>query len=161
MSVVCWRILCCICCCRPSQVCQDPVEVSDGSSDDAHMTCKIQGRPCCIGIQGECIITTREHCKFLRGYFHQENTLCAQVLYQPMSLSIWENLAETAYRWKKTCRESFLWWIIFVAWIWESLLTVLLNECVRKLCGILMSDFITLHLFSAAVIVNLLIYYYY
>jgi len=62
------------------QVCQDPVEILDGSPVDVHMTCKIQGRPCCIGIQGECIITTREHCEFLRGYFHQEKTLCAQVV---------------------------------------------------------------------------------
>ena len=44
-----------------------------------HMTCEITGRPCCVGIQGECIVTTHEHCKFLRGYFHKEAYLCSQV----------------------------------------------------------------------------------
>ena len=43
------------------------------------MTCEIRGRPCCYGIQGECKITTREHCDFLRGYFHEDATLCSQV----------------------------------------------------------------------------------
>ena len=46
---------------------------------DDHMTCMVTGHPCCIGIQGECQITTREHCTFLRGYFHEEAALCSQV----------------------------------------------------------------------------------
>ncbi|XP_013408929.1 inactive rhomboid protein 1-like, partial [Lingula anatina] len=44
-----------------------------------HMTCEIRGRPCCIGIQGECIITTPEHCAFRKGYYHKEAALCSQV----------------------------------------------------------------------------------
>lgn len=44
-----------------------------------HMTCDILGRPCCVGIEGLCIITTPEHCKFLRGYFHEDAFLCSQV----------------------------------------------------------------------------------
>jgi len=47
--------------------------------DDPHMTCDIAGRPCCFGIQGECLITTRDYCTFLRGYFHEEANLCSQV----------------------------------------------------------------------------------
>ena len=43
------------------------------------MTCEIIGRPCCIGVQGECIITTREHCDLRKGYFHDNAHLCAQV----------------------------------------------------------------------------------
>ena len=50
-----------------------------GAGAPEHMKCNIAGRPCCNGIQGECVITTREHCAFVRGYFHEEATLCAQI----------------------------------------------------------------------------------
>jgi membrane associated rhomboid family serine protease len=43
------------------------------------MYCELIGRPCCVGIQGECLITTLEHCKTLRGYFHSDANLCTQV----------------------------------------------------------------------------------
>lgn len=46
---------------------------------DRHMSCDLLGRPCCHGIQGECMITTREHCDFLSGYYHDEAFLCSQV----------------------------------------------------------------------------------
>lgn len=52
---------------------------SQGSSQDRHMSCEILGRPCCHGIQGECFITTYEHCELLRGFFHDEAFLCSQV----------------------------------------------------------------------------------
>ncbi|XP_051996355.1 inactive rhomboid protein 2-like isoform X1 [Xyrauchen texanus] len=44
-----------------------------------HMDCTIKGRPCCIGTKGRCEITTRDFCHFMRGYFHEEATLCSQV----------------------------------------------------------------------------------
>ena len=44
-----------------------------------HMSCEVVGRPCCIGIYGQCRITTSQHCQFLRGTFHPEATLCSQV----------------------------------------------------------------------------------
>ncbi|XP_028905281.1 inactive rhomboid protein 1 [Ornithorhynchus anatinus] len=44
-----------------------------------HMDCTITGRPCCIGTKGRCEITSREYCDFMRGYFHEEATLCSQV----------------------------------------------------------------------------------
>ncbi|RWS27945.1 inactive rhomboid protein 1-like protein [Leptotrombidium deliense] len=44
-----------------------------------HMACELIGRPCCMGIYGECQITTREHCDFVKGFFHEEATLCSQV----------------------------------------------------------------------------------
>ncbi|KAF2361717.1 Peptidase S54 rhomboid domain [Trinorchestia longiramus] len=44
-----------------------------------HMACEVIGHPCCIGIHGECRISTREYCNFVRGYFHEEATLCSQV----------------------------------------------------------------------------------
>ncbi|XP_049758820.1 inactive rhomboid protein 1 isoform X9 [Elephas maximus indicus] len=43
-----------------------------------HMDCAITGRPCCIGTKGRCEITSREYCDFMRGYFHEEATLCSQ-----------------------------------------------------------------------------------
>ncbi|XP_052262483.1 inactive rhomboid protein 1-like isoform X2 [Dreissena polymorpha] len=51
----------------------------EAQKDDIHMMCNITGRPCCHGIQGECMITTREHCDFVRGYFHDDAFLCSQV----------------------------------------------------------------------------------
>uniref|UniRef100_A0A0P5Q7N8 Rhomboid 5 (RHBDF2), mRNA protein n=1 Tax=Daphnia magna TaxID=35525 RepID=A0A0P5Q7N8_9CRUS len=44
-----------------------------------HMVCEVIGHPCCIGIHGECRIATREYCDFVKGYFHQEASLCSQV----------------------------------------------------------------------------------
>ncbi|KAG5832172.1 hypothetical protein ANANG_G00288280 [Anguilla anguilla] len=44
-----------------------------------HMDCALTGRPCCIGTKGRCEITSREYCDFMKGYFHEEATLCSQV----------------------------------------------------------------------------------
>ncbi|XP_066519947.1 inactive rhomboid protein 1 isoform X3 [Hoplias malabaricus] len=44
-----------------------------------HVDCVITGRPCCIGTKGRCEITSREYCDFMKGYFHEEATLCSQV----------------------------------------------------------------------------------
>ncbi|XP_052863334.1 inactive rhomboid protein 1-like [Anopheles cruzii] len=44
-----------------------------------HMVCEVIGHPCCIGVYGECRITTREYCDFVNGYFHEEASLCSQV----------------------------------------------------------------------------------
>uniref|UniRef100_A0A673K047 Inactive rhomboid protein n=1 Tax=Sinocyclocheilus rhinocerous TaxID=307959 RepID=A0A673K047_9TELE len=44
-----------------------------------HIDCVITGRPCCIGTKGRCEITSREYCNFMKGYFHEEATLCSQV----------------------------------------------------------------------------------
>lgn len=47
-----------------------------------HMVCEVIGHPCCIGIHGQCRITTKEYCDFVRGHFHEEASLCAQVRLQ-------------------------------------------------------------------------------
>ena len=44
-----------------------------------HMVCEILGHPCCIGIRGQCKITTDEYCEFVGGTFHEEAALCSQV----------------------------------------------------------------------------------
>ncbi|XP_054166513.1 inactive rhomboid protein 1-like [Oppia nitens] len=46
---------------------------------EKHMNCELIARPCCLGIYGECHITTREYCNFIKGRFHEEATLCSQV----------------------------------------------------------------------------------
>ena len=65
------------------QFCEDTSQPASNTSfvsgDDRHMTCEISGRPCCHGIQGECMITTRDHCTFMRGYYHEDKFLCSQV----------------------------------------------------------------------------------
>ncbi|PAA93397.1 hypothetical protein BOX15_Mlig002122g2, partial [Macrostomum lignano] len=56
--------------------------ISTSSSIDAevkHLTCPVSAAPCCVGIKGECVLTTTERCKFLRGRFHPEVRLCSQV----------------------------------------------------------------------------------
>ncbi|KAH8406407.1 hypothetical protein KR222_000125, partial [Zaprionus bogoriensis] len=44
-----------------------------------HMVCEVIGHPCCMGLYGECRITTREYCDFVNGYFHEEASLCSQI----------------------------------------------------------------------------------
>jgi membrane associated rhomboid family serine protease len=48
-------------------------------SSDTHMKCEIRGRPCCIQLHGQCRITTKEYCDFVKGYYHENATLCSQV----------------------------------------------------------------------------------
>ena len=63
-----------------SQICLDsstPPPNSNGTNE--HLTCAITGRPCCVGIQALCVITTRENCDFLEGNFHEDAFLCSPV----------------------------------------------------------------------------------
>ncbi|VDN07201.1 unnamed protein product [Thelazia callipaeda] len=48
--------------------------------NEKHMQCEITGRPCCIQLHGQCRITTRDYCDFVNGYFHENATLCSQVI---------------------------------------------------------------------------------
>lgn len=58
-----------------------PTKKAGGAKDKIaeHMVCEVIGHPCCIGIHGQCRITTREYCDFVRGTFHEEASLCSQV----------------------------------------------------------------------------------
>ncbi|XP_022256774.1 inactive rhomboid protein 1-like [Limulus polyphemus] len=58
-------------------ICRRPVHGENEA--DAHMACELIGRPCCVGIYGECRITTKEYCDFVKGFFHEEAALCSQV----------------------------------------------------------------------------------
>ena len=48
---------------------------------DYHDDLQVIGHPCCIGIRGQCQITTKEFCDFVQGVFHDEAALCSQVLF--------------------------------------------------------------------------------
>jgi len=48
-------------------------------SSDKHMKCEVTARPCCIELQGECVIISQEECEFREGFFHENDTLCSQV----------------------------------------------------------------------------------
>lgn len=60
-------------------ICETTSKPNTTDRQNRHMSCKITGRPCCFGIQGECMITTREHCDFIKGFFHEDKYLCSQV----------------------------------------------------------------------------------
>ena len=60
------------------QLCLNHTAVED-TPENYHMTCEVLGRPCCTGIRGECVISTREYCDYVNGFFHQDATLCSQV----------------------------------------------------------------------------------
>lgn len=69
---------------------------SNENASEPHLTCEITSRPCCFGIQANCIISTREQCDFLQGRFHQDAFLCSQV---PLSFStVYEHMIRV-YRW--------------------------------------------------------------
>lgn len=60
-------------------ICRNTTKPDNKTKTDRHMSCEVVGHPCCVGIRGKCIITTREHCDFLRGYFHEDAFICSQV----------------------------------------------------------------------------------
>ncbi|KAL5467643.1 hypothetical protein EMCRGX_G031904 [Ephydatia muelleri] len=56
-------------------ICSQAVNVSTPS----YLSCELTGRPCCVGLQAKCLLTTLEHCSFLGGHYHSEAFLCSQV----------------------------------------------------------------------------------
>ncbi|KAK0410306.1 hypothetical protein QR680_005056 [Steinernema hermaphroditum] len=64
----------------PDDITQWPICLKNSSTEGIpHMNCEVTGRPCCIQMQGQCRITTREYCEFVNGYYHEEALLCSQV----------------------------------------------------------------------------------
>jgi hypothetical protein len=61
------------------------IESIEGQTAE-HMICEVIGHPCCIGIRGQCKITTKEYCMFVGGTFHEEAALCSQVSFLTCSL---------------------------------------------------------------------------
>ncbi|RXG72692.1 Inactive rhomboid protein 1 [Armadillidium vulgare] len=89
-------------------ICKKRVAVSAVRKINAaeHMACEVIGHPCCIGIHGECSITTREYCNFVRGYFHEEATLCSQFSSPPTFCGL-GSVSLQLSRTKKNCPITF------------------------------------------------------
>ena len=68
-----------------------------------HMICEIIGHPCCIGIRGQCQITTREYCMFVGGKFHEEAALCSQVGFCPSLIPPCFSRVQVITRYANTC----------------------------------------------------------
>ena len=39
----------------------------------------ILARPCCVGVVGDCVLTSNDDCRRRRGIFHPRAHLCSQV----------------------------------------------------------------------------------
>lgn len=72
------------------------------SSTAEHLSCRVTGRPCCIGLQAQCIIASQEQCNFLEGYFHGDAFLCSQVKYKGSFIVIIKDFLGELF-------ERFLW----------------------------------------------------
>ncbi|KAH8869843.1 Inactive rhomboid protein 1 [Schistosoma japonicum] len=60
-------------------ICELPGSVPNMGGYAPHMECHVTGHPCCLGLKGECIMTTQEHCDFVRGFYYPNAALCSQV----------------------------------------------------------------------------------
>ncbi|VDP82689.1 unnamed protein product [Echinostoma caproni] len=60
-------------------VCEHSRKLSLNEAEARHMTCEVTARPCCLGIRGGCILTTKEHCDFVHGTYNEKAALCSQV----------------------------------------------------------------------------------
>ncbi|CAF4828612.1 unnamed protein product, partial [Rotaria magnacalcarata] len=58
---------------------QDYSRISNNISLYPHMQCTNIVRPCCTGVLGDCILTSRDDCRRRRGIFHARAHLCSQV----------------------------------------------------------------------------------
>lgn len=93
-----------------------------------HMVCEVIGHPCCIGIHGMCRITTKEYCDFVRGYFHEEASLCSQV-------SCLDDVCGMIPFYSPEVPDQFyrLWTSLFLhAGIFQLLVTLLIQYCLMR-----------------------------
>ncbi|CAF0761544.1 unnamed protein product [Adineta steineri] len=58
---------------------QDHHRIANNISLYPHMQCINIVRPCCTGVLGDCILTSKDDCRDRRGIFHQRAHLCSQV----------------------------------------------------------------------------------
>ncbi|CAF3379504.1 unnamed protein product [Rotaria sp. Silwood1] len=58
---------------------QDYNRISNNISLYPHMQCTNIARPCCTGVLGDCLLTSRDDCRRRRGIFHPRAHLCSQV----------------------------------------------------------------------------------
>ncbi|CAF1593871.1 unnamed protein product [Rotaria magnacalcarata] len=58
---------------------QDYSRIVNNMSLYPHIQCKNIARPCCTGILGDCILTSRDDCHRRRGTYHPRAHLCSQI----------------------------------------------------------------------------------
>ncbi|CAF0878469.1 unnamed protein product [Rotaria sp. Silwood1] len=58
---------------------QDNSRIANNISLYPHMQCTNIARPCCTGVLGDCILTSRDDCRRRRGIYHPRAHLCSQV----------------------------------------------------------------------------------
>ncbi|CAF0723463.1 unnamed protein product [Rotaria sordida] len=58
---------------------QDRSRIANNISLYPHMQCTNIARPCCTGVLGDCILTSRDDCHRRRGVYHPRAHLCSQV----------------------------------------------------------------------------------
>lgn len=49
---------------------------------------RLLARPCCTGILGDCILTSKEDCLRRRGFFHPRAHLCSQVIINSLTIHL-------------------------------------------------------------------------
>lgn len=60
-------------------ICLEVEDSNVNNSQTSFLNCNPIGRPCCLGIQAQCMIATQDACQFMGGKYHPEATLCAQI----------------------------------------------------------------------------------
>ncbi|CAF2535717.1 unnamed protein product [Rotaria sp. Silwood2] len=58
---------------------QDYSRIANNISLYPHMQCTNIARPCCTGVLGDCILTSRDDCRRRRGIYHARAHLCSQI----------------------------------------------------------------------------------
>ncbi|CAF0876985.1 unnamed protein product [Adineta ricciae] len=58
---------------------QDHSRIAGNASLYPHMQCINLARPCCTGVLGSCLLTSKDDCQRRRGIFHPRAHLCSQV----------------------------------------------------------------------------------
>ena len=104
----------------------ETLEASGHGHAAEHMVCEVIGHPCCIGIRGQCKITTPEYCMFVGGSFHEEAALCSQVIIiWPLKISIIICVVLLIVREKGKVFSEKVYYIIFQV------------SCLDDVCGLL------------------------
>lgn len=93
------------------------------------MACEVIGHPCCIGILGECHITTRDYCDFVKGSFHEEAALCSQVGHRRTSKTVTSHVHFAVFFFRHVCESDTIFMIC--AWFDPQV------SCLDDICGMI------------------------
>merc|ERR1711992_220604 len=65
-------------------------DITDSScnSDLKSPKCMVVGKPCCLGVEGKCVIETQDYCADKHGIFHEDKASCSEVNCQEESCGL-------------------------------------------------------------------------